>query len=114
LSPGAAGDASMVGASADLEAICAAISEQVRLLDGVVRYRFRDDAELIAAEGGVMVGLTSEGEAARRGRVISCRAYVISDAHRTTVREPADPVVQKEARLPGNICPFRKCILGPR
>jgi hypothetical protein len=38
-----------VGASADLEAVCAAIAEQVQLLDGVVQYRFGDDAELMGA-----------------------------------------------------------------
>jgi hypothetical protein len=38
-----------VGASADLEAIGAEIAEQVQLLDGVVQYRFGDDAELMGA-----------------------------------------------------------------
>jgi hypothetical protein len=38
-----------VGASADLQAIGAAIAEQVELLDGVVQYRFGDDAELMGA-----------------------------------------------------------------
>jgi high-affinity Fe2+/Pb2+ permease len=38
-----------VGASADLEAVAADIAEQVKMLDGVVRYRFGDDAELMAA-----------------------------------------------------------------
>ncbi len=38
-----------VGASADLEAVAAEIAEQVQLLDGVVQYRFGDDAELIGA-----------------------------------------------------------------
>jgi hypothetical protein len=37
------------GASADLEAIGAAISEQVKLLDGVMQYRFGDDVELMGA-----------------------------------------------------------------
>lgn len=37
------------GASADLVAVCAEIAEQVHLLDGVVRYRFGDDAELMGA-----------------------------------------------------------------
>jgi len=37
------------GASADLEAISAEITEQVRLLDGVVQYRFGDNAELMGA-----------------------------------------------------------------
>jgi hypothetical protein len=35
------------GASADLQAVAAEIAEQVQLLDGVVRYRFGDDAELM-------------------------------------------------------------------
>lgn len=38
-----------VGASADLEAIGAEVAEQVKLLDGVVQYRFGDDAELMGA-----------------------------------------------------------------
>ena len=37
------------GASAELETIGAEISEQVRLLDGVVQFRFGDDAELMGA-----------------------------------------------------------------
>ena len=42
-----------VGASADLEAVCAEIGEQVQLLDGVVQYRFGDDAELMGAWASV-------------------------------------------------------------
>jgi len=38
-----------VGASGDLRAVASELSEQVRLLDGLVRYRFGDDAELMAA-----------------------------------------------------------------
>ncbi len=38
-----------VGASGDLRAVASEITEQVRLLDGLVRYRFGDDAELMAA-----------------------------------------------------------------
>ena len=38
-----------VGASTDLEAIVSEIGEQVRLLDGLVRYRFGNDAELMGA-----------------------------------------------------------------
>ncbi len=38
-----------VGASADLEVVGAEISEQLQLLDGVVQYRFGDDAELMGA-----------------------------------------------------------------
>ena len=44
-----AGRREHAGASADLEAIGSEISEQVRLLDGVVQYRFGDDAELMGA-----------------------------------------------------------------
>jgi hypothetical protein len=44
-----AGRREHVGASADLEAICAKIAEQVQLLDGVVQYRFGDNAELMGA-----------------------------------------------------------------
>ena len=38
-----------IGASADLEAVAAEVAEQVRVLDGLVRYRFGDDAELMGA-----------------------------------------------------------------
>ena len=38
-----------VGASADLEAIASEFGEQVRLLDGLVHYRFGDNAELMGA-----------------------------------------------------------------
>ena len=38
-----------VGASADLRAVMAEVSEQVRVLDGVVRYRFGENAELMGA-----------------------------------------------------------------
>jgi len=44
-----AGRREHAGASADLEAIGAAIGEQVKLLDGVVQYQFGDDAELMGA-----------------------------------------------------------------
>ena len=42
-----AGRRDHVGASADLKAISVEIVEQVRLLDGIVRYRFGDNAELM-------------------------------------------------------------------
>ncbi|HET9386924.1 MAG TPA: hypothetical protein VFO67_17455, partial [Gemmatimonadales bacterium] len=42
-----AGRRDHVGASADLEALGLEIAEQVTLLDGVVQYRFGDDAELM-------------------------------------------------------------------
>jgi hypothetical protein len=38
-----------VGASADLKGVFSEISEQVRLLDGLVRYRFGDNGELMGA-----------------------------------------------------------------
>jgi hypothetical protein len=44
-----AGRRDHVGASADLQAVAAEIAGQVRLLDGLVRYRFGDNAELMAA-----------------------------------------------------------------
>src|SRR6058998_2141793 len=44
-----AGRRDHVGASADLQAVTAEIHEQVRLLDGLVRYRFGDNAELMGA-----------------------------------------------------------------
>jgi hypothetical protein len=44
-----AGRREHVGASADLSAVGAEIAEQVRLLDGLVRYRFGDNAELMGA-----------------------------------------------------------------
>ena len=42
-----------VGASADLRAVMAEVSEQVKVLDGIVRYRFGDNAELMGAWGSV-------------------------------------------------------------
>ena len=44
-----AGRRDHVGASADLQAVTKEIAEQVRVLDGLVRYRFKGNAELIAA-----------------------------------------------------------------
>ena len=38
-----------VGATADLRAVLGEISEQVRVLDGLVRYRFGDDREVMGA-----------------------------------------------------------------
>jgi hypothetical protein len=38
-----------VGASADLKAVAAEINEQIHVLDGLVRFRFGDDAELMGA-----------------------------------------------------------------
>ena len=38
-----------MGASADLRAVMAEISEQAKVLDGIVRYRFGDNAELMGA-----------------------------------------------------------------
>jgi hypothetical protein len=37
------------GASADLKAVAAEIKEQVRVLDGLVRFRFGENAELMGA-----------------------------------------------------------------
>lgn len=48
-----AGRRDHVGASADLEALGLEIAEQVTLLDGVVQYRFGDDAELMGAWASV-------------------------------------------------------------
>ena len=44
-----AGRRDHVGASADLRSVATEIGEQVRLLDGLVRYRFADSAELMGA-----------------------------------------------------------------
>ena len=44
-----AGRRDHVGASTDLGAVLSEISEQVRLLDGLVRYRFGDNEELMGA-----------------------------------------------------------------
>ena len=38
-----------IGATADLEAVAAEIAEQVKVLDGLVRYRFGENAELMGA-----------------------------------------------------------------
>ena len=44
-----AGRLEHVGASADLRSVMAEVSEQVKVLDGIVRYRFGDNAELMGA-----------------------------------------------------------------
>jgi len=46
-----AGRRAHTGASSDLRRVATEIAEQVRLLDGLVRYRFGDDAELMGAWG---------------------------------------------------------------
>jgi hypothetical protein len=59
-----------VGASGDLKTVLSEISEQVRLLDGLVRYRFGDDAELMtawASARNVLGPFRSRGEAAAGG-----------------------------------------------
>jgi len=53
-----------VGASADLKAVVAEIAEQVRLLDGVVKYRFGDNAELMGAWA------SARNPSLRSGRVV--------------------------------------------
>jgi hypothetical protein len=42
-----------MGATADLEAVAAEIARQVRGLDGLLRYRFRTNAELMGEWAGV-------------------------------------------------------------
>jgi len=42
-----------MGATADLEAVAAEIARQVRVLDGLMRYRFRANAELMGEWAGV-------------------------------------------------------------
>ena len=44
-----AGRREHIGASADLEKVLSQIAEQVKLLDGVVKYRFGENAELMGA-----------------------------------------------------------------
>jgi hypothetical protein len=59
-----------VGASGDLEVVMSGISEQVRLLEGLVRYRFGEDAELIPAwtsARNVLGPFRSRGEAGAGG-----------------------------------------------
>jgi hypothetical protein len=61
-----------VGASADLDAIASEIGEQVRLLDGLVRYRFGDNAELMgawASARNVVGPFRSHAEATTPGEV---------------------------------------------
>ena len=48
-----AGRRDHMGATADLKAITAEILEQVRVLDGLMWYRFRDNAELMGEWAGV-------------------------------------------------------------
>src|SRR3989442_1765673 len=43
------GGRARVGGSADLQAVITEVTEQVRVLDGLVRYRFSDNAELRGA-----------------------------------------------------------------
>jgi len=62
----------VVGASADLEAVAAEIAEQVRVLDGLVRYRFGDNAELMGAWApGMCSERSSFGSSRRQVRVRS-------------------------------------------
>jgi hypothetical protein len=59
-----------VGASADLQAVATQISDQVRLLDGLVRYRFGDNAELMgawASARNVLGPFRSKGESQGSG-----------------------------------------------
>lgn len=59
-----------VGASGELRALAGEIAEQVRLLDGLVRYRFGDDAELMtawASARNVLGPFRSRGEAEAGG-----------------------------------------------
>jgi hypothetical protein len=44
-----AGRLEHVGASADLRSVMADVSQQMKVLDGIVRYRFGDNAELMGA-----------------------------------------------------------------
>ena len=48
-----AGRRDHMGATADLKAIAAEINEQVRVLDGLMQYRFRDNADLMGQWAGV-------------------------------------------------------------
>ena len=59
-----------VGASGDLDVVMSGISEQVRLLEGLVRYRFGDDAELIPAWTRARNVLGRSGPGARRARMV--------------------------------------------
>ena len=59
-----------VGASGDLRAVASEITEQVQLLEGLVRYRFGDDAELMtawASARNVLGPFRSHGEPAAGG-----------------------------------------------
>lgn len=48
-----AGRRDHMGATADLKAVAAGIIEQVRVLDGLIQYKFRDNAELMGEWAGV-------------------------------------------------------------
>jgi hypothetical protein len=59
-----------VGASADLQAVAAEITRQVRLLDGLVRYQFGEQPELMgawASARNVLGPFRSKGEAKAGG-----------------------------------------------
>ena len=61
-----------IGATADLEAVAAKIAEQVKVLDGLVRYQFGDNAELIgtwASPRSVLGPFKSEGGAGGRRKL---------------------------------------------
>lgn len=62
-----------VGASADLRAVASEITAQVRLLDGLVRYRFGDDVELMtawASARNVLGPFRSKGEPQASGETL--------------------------------------------
>jgi len=66
-----AGRREHIGASADLEAVAAEIAEQVRVLDGLVRYRLGDNAEVMGARASarnVLGPFKPRGEAGAGGR----------------------------------------------
>jgi hypothetical protein len=65
-----AGRREHVGASADLEVVAAEILEQVRVLDGLMRYRFRTNADLMgewASARNVVGPLRSQSQPAAEG-----------------------------------------------
>jgi hypothetical protein len=59
-------------ASADLEAVVTVIGEQVQLLDGLVRYRFGDNAELMGAWRSARNGGAGQVEARAEEERVRC------------------------------------------
>src|SRR5207237_2154834 len=114
-----------VGASADLDSVVSEISQQVRSLDGLVRYRFGGNAELMGAwasarnvagpfrshgapaAGGVTPGHQAGGvspQERRGGWRVTCRAFLLSYRGQYG-RGEGVPTFQTALQICGRPCP---------